>query len=157
MTLEFKKNEGKKHVISYHRDDGTKEWMHADDFMIMHDLSHFAIEKTLGYKTAFYGMINRGIELTDFLDKTKREAMDLTSEAAYAESMANLFLMEIWQGRFENFNQVQQGTLHTSAPDVQPLNLLNDEIDAIRSCLVRLLHQWQKLQPGESIQLQIIV
>ncbi len=50
MLMEITKNEGKPHIISYARDDGTITWMHSDDFFVRHDLSHYVIEKQLGYK-----------------------------------------------------------------------------------------------------------
>ena len=144
-------------MIIYFRSNGAKTWMNADDFFIAHDLSHYAIEKTLGYKTAFYGMINSGIELTDFLDKEKRNAMDFTDEAMYAESMANLFLIDNKQGKIENFNQLQQEALQTGFPKAKLLHLSEEQIDAIRNYLSQLLVQWSYLSSGESLQLEIDV
>ena len=157
MKLEFKKNRNKKHVIVYHRDNGTETWMYADDFFIAHDLSHYAIEKTLGYKTAFYGMINSGIELSDFLDKRKRDVMSFTNEAMNAESMANLFLMDKNQGRVADFNRLQQDVLHTTVPEVSPLQLTEVQIDSIRNRLVQLLSQWNQLKANQSLHLEIDV
>jgi len=157
MKLNFKKNEGKRHVVTYHRDNGTKTCMPADDFFIAHDLSHFAIEKTMGYKTAFYGMINGGIELFDFLDKQKREAMHFTDEAINAESMANLFLIDSNQGRIEGFHQLQNDVLRTGFPRAQSVMLTEEEIDTIRNYFSELLSQWYLLRPNEFLQLEIDV
>lgn len=97
MLLRITKNYYKPHIILYLRDDGTASWMYADDFFVRHDLSHYCLEKHLGYTTAFMGMLNKGMDIKDFEDRNKRSQMLLTKEALYAENMANLFLMEIAQ------------------------------------------------------------
>jgi hypothetical protein len=155
VKLQFVKNEGKPHVIRYYRDDGTQTWMQADDFFIRHDLSHFAVESTLGYKTAFYGMINAGTELSDFTDREKRAALVLTREAVHAESLANLFLMDLSQGRVEDFDKMQQQAMTTSFSGTQPVSLSHEQINAVRKALSGLLLQWRKLSAGQSLLLEI--
>jgi hypothetical protein len=44
MQLRITKNTGKPHTILFERDDGSETWMPADDFFVLHDLSHYAIE-----------------------------------------------------------------------------------------------------------------
>ncbi len=74
MKLLLTKCNDKKHVIKYLRDNGTETWMYSDDFFVIHDLSHFAIEKTLGYSSAFCGMLNNGVAIQDFEDRATRNA-----------------------------------------------------------------------------------
>ncbi|MBV9988757.1 MAG: hypothetical protein JO301_13850 [Chitinophagaceae bacterium] len=152
MQIRFTKHTGKAHTIKYIRDDGTETWMQADEFFIRHDLSHYALEKTLGYKTAFNGMINSGMDIKDFEDRQKRQAMKMTNEAAYAENMANLFLGEVLQGNFEDFNAVQQQTLHFINPQIPALNLDENNIQAVRTCLRQLLEDWEALPGGETME-----
>ena len=106
MEMRITKNTAKAHVILYKRNNGTETWMPADDFFVRHDLSHYAIEKTLDYTTAFMGMLNAGMDIRDFENREKRKQLTITQEAWYAENMANLFLIEVSQGYFDNFNQV---------------------------------------------------
>jgi hypothetical protein len=155
MRLEFVKNEGKPHVIRYYRDNGTQTWMQADDFFIRHDLSHFAIESTLGYTTAFYGMINAGTELSDFTNKQKRDALSFTREAMLAETTANLFLMDLMQGRVNNFNKVQQEAMKTSVPSISPVSMNEEQINAVRNALRQLISQWENLPAGQMLLLDI--
>src|SRR5262245_12291101 len=103
MKLSITRNQDKHHVIRYTRDDQSDTWMKADDFFVLHDLSHYAIEKTLQYHSAFMGMLSKGMDIKDFEDREKRKQMDLSREAMVAENMANLFLVEFSQGPFENF------------------------------------------------------
>lgn len=157
MKLQFVKNEGKPHVIRYYRDNGTQTWMHADGYFIRHDLSHFAVEKTLNYTTAFYGLISNGMAPDDFLTRDKRNAIVLTKEAMHAESLANLFLMDIAQEGTEDFNQMQQETMATSFPNAEPVSLTGEQIACVRQALSDLLLQWNKLPAGQSLNLEIAV
>src|ERR1041385_5764849 len=98
MMMQITKNIHKPHVVSYIRDDGSKTWMYADNFFVRHDLSHYAIEKILGYTTAFMGMLNNGMDIRDFENREKRKMITMTNEARNSEQIANLFLMEVAQG-----------------------------------------------------------
>ena len=153
MLLQLTKNRDKPHVIKYIRDNGTETWMYSDDFFVIHDLSHYVIEKTLGYTTAFYGMLNNGMAIQDFEDREKRNALLITNEACYAENMANLFLIEIAQGDFEDFNTVSREAFTTSNQKYPPPVLKDAEIKNIRNYLKQLILQWKDLPVGNSLQL----
>jgi len=145
MEIKFTKNTAGEHSISYQRDDGSVTWMRASPYFVQHDLSHYAIETTLGYRTAFLGMINGGMQIRDFEDREKRLSMRVTDEGWYAESMANLFLMELTQGRVDNFNQVLAASFRQMNLDVSPPQLSVEEADKIRKRLQELIMQWQQL------------
>lgn len=153
MDFLLTKNTNASHVIRYVRDDGTSTWMHASDYFIRHDLSHYALETVLGYKTAFNGLLNGGMDPADFNDREKRLAMTLTAEAWYAENMANLFLMELTQGQFADFNEVQQAALRSFNQKDPLITLEQGQIDDIRELLRKLLRQWEALAEGETMAL----
>ncbi|MEO7292598.1 MAG: hypothetical protein ABIW34_05820 [Ginsengibacter sp.] len=154
MLLLVTKNYGKPYILLYQRDDGSETWMYADDFFVRHDLSHYCLEKFLGYKTAFMGMLNNGMDVKDFEDRAKRKQMKLSMGALYAENMANLFLMEIAQGNFESFNQVAKDSFESWNKEFPAPVLLEDEINMIRTLLRELLHSWNTLAPGKTMELQ---
>lgn len=149
--MKVTKNAGKPHIILYIRNDGSQTWMHSDDFFVMHDLSHYALEKTLSYTTAFMGMLNDGMDIKDFEDREKRRQIIVTQEAAYAENMANLFLVEILQGNFENFNEISGQAFETPWKNFPPLHLSDEEINLVRTFLRQLLNQWKVLPAGETM------
>ncbi len=153
MLLQVTKNNGKPHILLYRRDDGSETWMYADDFFVRHDLTHYCLENFLGYKTAFMGMLNSGMDVKDFEDRAKRKQMKLSMQALYAENMANLFLMEIAQGNFENFNQVAKESFESWNKEFPAPVLLEDEINMIRTLLRELLHSWNILAPGKTMEL----
>jgi hypothetical protein len=150
MEMKVTKNAGKQHIILYIRNDGSQTWMHSDDFFVMHDLSHYVLEKTLGYTTAFMGMLNDGMDIKDFEDREKRNKIIVSKEAAYAENMANLFLVEILQGNFENFNEISRQAFETSWKNFPPPHLSDEEINAVRAFLKQILKQWKELPAGET-------
>jgi hypothetical protein len=151
MEMRVKKNAGKPPVILYRRNDGTETWMQADDFFVRHDLCHYAIEKTLGYNTAFMGMLNNGMDIKDFENREKRKLLTITKEAWYAENIANLFLIEIAQGNFDNFNRVAATAFANCAPGLPLPELSADSMDVIRRFLRKLLASWDGLPAGETM------
>ncbi|HXB44680.1 MAG TPA: hypothetical protein VNV85_11505 [Puia sp.] len=153
MKLQITKNKGKPHIILYHRDNGTQTWMHADAFFVLHDLSHFALEKTLGYKNAFLGTVNKGVDVKDFENPEKRKQMGLGKEAAYAENMANLFLIELLQGNFDDFNQILNQAFKPMDKQLSVPILSDKEIFSVRTYLQALITQWKQLQSSETMHL----
>jgi hypothetical protein len=128
--------------------------MPAGEFFVRHDLSHYAIEKTLGYTTAFMGMLNDGMDIKDFEDRDKRLRIPLTAEGVYAENMANLFLMEIAQGVVEDMNQVIADSFIAMGTPVTPVRFSDAELTAIRSLLRQLLGDWNTLPEGQTMMLE---
>ena len=153
MLIRITKNTDKPHILKYIRDNGTETWIHADDFFIQHDLSHLALETILQYRTAFNGMVNSGMNLSDFENREKRAFINITDEAWYAENMANLFLTEISQGVFEDFNEVQQQTFQSFNLTYPVITLTDPIIQAIRTYLGLLLLQWKELASGNTLEL----
>jgi hypothetical protein len=153
MLMRITKNTGKPHIIKYIRDNGTETWMYSDDFFVRHDLSHFAIESVMEYRTAFNGMLNAGMDIKDFEDKEKRAKLIVTDEACYAENMSNLFLTEILQGEFEDFNAVQQNSFTALNTQCRTITLNDEKIKAIRNYLRQLLAQWNEMPVGETMEL----
>jgi hypothetical protein len=153
MELQITRNSDKPHVIKYTRDNGTATWMPADDFFVQHDLSHYAIEKTLHYTSAFMGMLNEGMDIKDFENREKRNQMTITQEAIYAENMANLFLMEVIQGNFDDFNKVSQQAFETMTTQYTPPSLGEKQLFDVRTFLRQLLKNWKELPAGETMTL----
>ena len=153
MLMRITKNIDKPHIIKYIRDNGTETWMYSDAFFVQHDLSHFAIESVMKYSTAFNGMLNSGMDIKDFEDKEKRARLTVTDEACYAENMSNLFLTEIMQGEFEDFNTVQQQSFIAMNTQCQPVSLSDEKIQTIRDYLRQLLDQWNEMPVGETMEL----
>jgi hypothetical protein len=131
--------------------------MYADDFFVRHDLSHYALESVMQYKTAFNGMLNNGMDIKDFEDKEKRAQLNVTDEARYAENMANLFLIEIGQGEFADFNKIQQEAFVSFNDKLPVITLPIEKIKETRNFLKQLLEQWSALPVSKTLELTFSV
>src|SRR5580698_1591713 len=128
MQLRISKYSDKPHTLLYRRDDGTETWMASEEFFVRHDLSHYAIEKKLGYRKAFLGMLNEGMDIKAFEDRDTRLQLQVSAEAGWAENMANLFLMETAQGEVNDFNKVLTEAFVRIGAAVGPTYLSEEEI-----------------------------
>ena len=85
--------------------------------------------------------------------RAKRKQIIISKEALYAENVANLFLMEIAQRNFDNFNQVAKQSFESWNKEFAAPVLSEDEINMIRGSLRILLQSWNALEPGKTIEL----
>ena len=85
--------------------------------------------------------------------RAKRKQIIISKEALYAENVANLFLMEIAQRDFDNFNQVAKQSFESWNKEFAAPVLSEDEINMIRGSLRILLQSWNALAPGKTIEL----
>ena len=145
MKVQFKKKR-ERHIIAYQREGMNEQWIEADAFLVLHDLSHYAVEKTLGYQQAFWGLVKSGAHHRDFEQRETRKKLLVSDEAWYAESLANLFLMERAQGIFDDFNKVLEETLQTTLPQIPPMSLSAGQLSAIRTFYNDLVDQWKGLE-----------
>ncbi len=153
MTIQFFKNTDKRPIITCIRTDGSQTWQYATNFFIAHDLMHFAVETVLDMKTAFYGMLDAGAQISDFEAPKDRRAVVITEEAIQAEELVNLFLIESREGVLPDFNETLRFIYEANRPDVKAPILLHKHINAIRAVFSRLKKDWDALKDGESLSL----
>jgi len=157
VKIQIKKRSNSKHVISYLRDGLETYWIEADNFLVLHDLCHFAIETTLGYKTAFWGLIASGINPNVFENKEKRDALELSNEAWYAEHLANLFLIEYTQGSFENINEIFKQCMLEHSSNVAMKQFSDTEIKAIRISIDQVIEKWKNIEVDNLLSLEFTI
>ena len=56
-------------------------------FFALHDLMHFAVEITLGFRHAFFGLMSESWDFETFGDKTDRRYKSMSEEADLAERL----------------------------------------------------------------------
>lgn len=92
MVIRFaKKRQDGTPVLSMQRADGSVAWQRQDRFFPTHDLTHYAVETTLGLREAFWGMMADGWEFSDFGSPWPRGKMPNEPEAGLAEALVGLF------------------------------------------------------------------
>jgi hypothetical protein len=145
MLVQITKRADGSGVLRCVRGNGSVTWQkqgrHAA-FFALHDLTHFAVESTLGFERGFFGLIAEGWDLEDTTGKGARGP--LPPEAMEAERIVGLFDAERGSGviwTVDEFNQFA----------TRPLT--NDEIARIRACRSGLFQQWFALPPGRTLEL----
>jgi len=138
------------------RNDGSSVWQkqserHAAHFAL-HDLTHFAVETTLGYKDGFFGLIEQGWEMDDITGKGVRGKLPL--EAVEVEGIVGLFDAERACGAnwtADEFNAFARNRAEEGAP----VRILTDEeIARIRACRHELFARWSAIKTGEKLELE---
>src|SRR5688572_16107999 len=83
-------------VLKCIRADGTETWQKQEgknaSFFPLHDLTHFSVERELGLRAGFYGLIADGWSLEDTTGKGTRGA--LPDEALFVENVVGAFDIE---------------------------------------------------------------
>jgi len=155
VLVTLTKKEGKPHVLRCRRNDGTETRFQASqsntEFFAAHDLAHYVIERTLGYRTAFFGMVAAGRDINDFGSDAGSPGETLTAEAHWAEHLVNLILACV-KDRLsypEFADALKMVFPNGPAPAVTP-----DQFQQIVSELTRLLDQWNGMAVEASLNLQ---
>jgi hypothetical protein len=147
------------------RRDGSSTWqVHQRakaEFFPAHDLTHFAVETTLGYDSAFYGLVARGWELTDFGAPWPRGPMP--PQALAAELLVGFLDRERadvagggapWA--VADFDAFTAAYFADHAPASAPLELDADALDRVRAARDALLERWRAVAPGGTLALDFV-
>ena len=157
MKIIIKKKAGNKYTISYIREGFEDYWIEADDFLVLHDLCHYAIETTLQYKNAFWGLIAGGINPSIFENKETRDSLELANEAWYAEHLANLLLIEFTQGEFEDIHAILEQSLRQQNSRIPTIQFSNIVVEEIRALLHTLIENWRVVEVGDYLSLDFTI
>jgi len=160
-VLKFSKTRDGTPVLSITRRDGSVAWQKQHAFFPVHDLTHYAIETTLGLRQAFWGMMADGWEFSDFGTPWPRGPMPNQAEALLAEVSAG------WFDRFGrtagndeptaeelNAHLAEYCAQHGTPP---PRAITDDEFARIRALRDELALRWYALGPREAMELDFTV
>lgn len=145
-------------VLRCIRTDGSVTWQKQESrhaaFFALHDLTHFAVESTLGFKRGFFGLVAEGWEIEETTGKRARGP--LPDEAKQVEYIVGSLDSEraagaIWTA--EDFNQ--QAAIHAkSAGTAQPRRLTDEELARVRARTAELFGEWRSVEPGKTLELR---
>lgn len=145
LKIEFSKHSDGAVTLRCTREDGSVTWQkqtrHAAYFAL-HDLTHYAVEKTLGYRCGFFGLVAEGWDLDDTTGKGARGP--LPAEAIEVERIVGIFDQERGSGALwtlEEFNEFA------------PRALTEGEIQSIRTLRGELFKRWFAIEPGGKLEL----
>lgn len=128
------------------RDDGSLTWQrhtkHAGHF-VHHDLTHYAVETTLGYQRGFFGLINEGWDVDDTTGKGSHGP--LPAEAIEAERIVGVFDSERMSGSLWTLDEFNA---------YAPRPITQEQLLETRALRGRLFRQWSEVEPRGKLELQ---
>ncbi len=158
MRIRFTKQQNKPSAFKCIRSDGSETWMRITQlFTLEHDIVHYAVETVLDFRQAFYGILLRGYNITDFeaprhLRPTALLPANLPLEAQQAEMLVNLFQTELHdEADIEGFIGVAAFTFQTQAVPFPTIS--KQQVGQIRAKIRALLRQWHVLPAGGTLEL----
>jgi hypothetical protein len=146
-------------VLRAVRRDGSATWQRQNGsralFFPFHDLTHFAVETTLGLSQGFFGLIADGWDIEDTEGKGTRGP--LPHGAALAEHLVGLFDRERMGGAAPmsaaEFNAVVEQLIATKRIERAP-TFTDAQLAAVRQRIEALHGEWAALAPGAALELR---
>lgn len=156
LRLRFKKKADARVVFTAVREDGTATSSSigpADRFGPVHDMTHYVVESSLGFKHGFLGLLASGRNIEDFNKGAKHW---LPAEAVCAEAIAGELSREAMTGDHlsaEDFNWTTRDVLTRSSISYSPPTLTAEQLSAMHADLAALRSRWDALAPNETLEL----
>ncbi len=122
-------------------------------------MAHYAVETTLGFKNAFYGLVAKGNNIEDFelpRDKRPEEVMpdNLPNEALVTEHLVNLIMTKA-QTNDMHFDILTALNAILEEKNLNfPRNLTKERMNEMWTLFQNLLQQWHMLPRGETMELE---
>ena len=150
MLIRFKKgkhqHKHKPDTLTCIRDDGSVTWTHIHRGFVQHDFAHYMVETTFSFQNAFFGLVAKGYDISDFSLPTSKRPFTIPTEAMTVEPIVALLQAELW-GSFPD------PLLELDSQELPP-DVTLQQIETMRQRLRKLLQQWDNLMQGEVMTLQ---
>ena len=147
LMIEIAKRPDGAGVLVCTRADGSQTWQKQKTttaaHFALHDLTHYAVETTLGYKRGFFGLIAEGWEIKDTSGKFARGR--LPEEAVEIETIVGLFDRE--RGGSGLQWTAEEFAVYSPRP------LTEEQLRAVRELRQRLFSQWSEVAVGAKLEL----
>jgi hypothetical protein len=151
MRVQITKKADGSGVLRCVRADGSVTWQKQTDrhaaYFSLHDLTHFAVETTLGLRRGFFGLIAEGWDIEDTTGKGARGP--LPPEAAEVEGIVGLFDAERAGGQIWTVDEFNE---FGAIKGLRPLSF--DDIARVKKKRSELFQQWFAVEPGSTLELQ---
>ena len=142
-------------ILKCIRRDGSATWQRHEKhaaFFSFHDLTHFAVETTIGFRAGFYGLIADGWDIEDTTGKGKRGK--LSAESVLVEHVVGLLDRERAGGSpalsAAEFNaQLDE----MAGKDAKRRLLTESELENVRNRIQELHQRWAAVPAGSALEL----
>jgi hypothetical protein len=156
LTIRIKKSGDGRSALTCTRSDGTTTWQSQNAaqgrFFPRHDLTHYAVETTLGDRRGFYGLVADGWNLTDFGAPWPRGR--IPPEALLSETIVGLLDLERATGVRVTAADVNARLAEVCAENgLSTREIADTELDRIRRRRAELFAEWDAVEPGDALEL----
>ena len=158
LTIRIKKNPDASAVLTCIRADASVTWQRQlgphGAFFPRHDLTHYAVETTLGHAASFYGLVASGWDISDFGPPWKKGP--LPQEAGYTELIVGFLDAErasLTRWSADDFNEKATIFYRDHKIAHTPPTLSDDDLNRIRARRSKLFEQWDAVHPGDTLDL----
>lgn len=160
LNIRLKRHPDGSASITLTRADGTVTWQRQKGSLALvfpsHDLTHYAVEQALGYRSGFYGLVADGWDIVDFATPWPRGP--IPDEGREVEMVVGLF-----EGMGRDRDDGSADTLNARLADLVanssyvhslvPRRLSDDDVVRVRSRRDTLLEQWAETARGAALEL----
>lgn len=158
LLIRIKKKSDGSAALSALRADGTTTWQRQEGqlgrFFPLHDLTHYAVETTLGFTAAFFGLIAQGWDISDFGKRPSKEL--LQAEAGLAELIVGFFDLERATGIVETADALNEKIRSYYTDRRLPCpecSITEAQVGSIRERRAGLFASWRALPAGQALEL----
>jgi len=156
LLIRIKKKPDGSAALSCTRADGSTTWQRQEgtvgQVFPLHDLTHYAVETTLGFRRAFYGLLADGWNISDF--GTPAMKQQLTAQALVAETIVGCFDLERMTGALSTLDEINTRIAeHASENSLEPLRLTEDDVARVRALRSELFARWRAISAGDALEL----
>lgn len=160
LRIRLARNADGTSVLSCTRADGTTTWQKSHGrsgaFFPAHDLTHYAVETTLGARGAFYGLLAEGWDIADFAS-----GVALPDEALLVEAIVGTLDLQraTAPGTDAAAFRAQLEALGTTDPRTAQLLAVLDvaTLDRLLTSRDALLARWAAVPPGGALELSFAI
>ena len=142
-------------VLRCVRADGSATWQRHDGhqaaFFPLHDLTHLAVETTLGYRRGFFGLVAEGWDIEE--TGGKGAAGPLPAEAVAVEHLVGFLDVERATGALWTAADFAEQLASAGVALARAEPLTDDELARVRERRRELLARWAAVAPGEVLEL----
>lgn len=145
-------------VITCFRHDGTKTWAKVMNGSEDHDLAHYAVEKKLNFRNAFFGLVADGLQLFDFIRPYEERPKILQKENLPVECIQADYIVNLLQTQKRNSGNpkdfIPMLTIILSEKNIPfPEDLDEESLGEIRSKYNELVDEYKNLRIGHEMSL----
>ncbi len=165
VLIRFKKGKHrwkqKPDTLTCIRADGTVTWTHLHNGFVHHDLAHYVVEKTLRFENAFFGLVAKGYDISDFTtDPETQGRAEIPREALETEPIVALMQADMLEKTLQEADRRAgddagngESIFRLHCADL-PVVITDTDLAVMRKKLWTLLGRWRALPPGESLALR---